>query len=710
MTPRDEIVRVFLAETQENLDRVENALLELEKDPGRSEPIAGIFRAFHCLKGTSGFLGFSGLESLAHAAEALLAAVRDGKATPSGAALETLLSVVDAVRKATIPIGKDGKEGPRDFKPLIEALNRALDTQAVAPKPSTPAPAAPARDVETGVGVRPSGKVRVDVGVLDKLMNLVGELVLARNQIQQSAPASIESLAGGIQRLNFITGELREGVMKARMQPVSVVWDHFPRIARDIAQACGKKVQLRMEGHDTELDRAIIEAIGDPLVHLMRNAIDHGIEAPAKRAERGKSEEGLLSLKAFQEGGQVVIQLSDDGAGIQTNLLRVKALKSKLITAEVAARMSERDAMQLMFLRGVSTADKVTTLSGRGVGMDIVRANIEKVGGTIEVRSRRGEGSVFLLRIPLTLAIIPALLASSAGQRFALPRASVRELVRLENESALERVHDAVVTRLRGQLLPLVRLDELLGLRAVRPAGDGLQILVVHAHERPFGLVVDAVLDAQDIVVKPLDSRVKQIGVYQGATILGDGRVVLILDVVALADRGGVSAESQELLRAARPAAPTASAAPKNILLLVGSRDGGRMALPLGRVTRLEEFGPEEVERAGGQEMVQYRGQILPLFALEAALPERRTRPRPAAAPEPAPAEPGRLRVVVHERQGRSVGLVVHRILDIVEEDLASPRPPSRKGVKCCAVIRDKVTEVLDLDELLAQAEAERRT
>jgi two-component system chemotaxis sensor kinase CheA len=705
MTPREEVVRVFLAETHENLDRVENALLELEKAPENRESIAGIFRAFHCLKGTSGFLGFARLEGLAHAAEALLSAVRDGKVKPRGAVVETLLSAVDTVRKALIPVAREGREGEVDIRPLVEALGAPLETKA-APAPA-PAPAPAAREAEPAASVRPAGKVRVDVGVLDKLMNLVGELVLARNQIQQRARGD-DALAGALQRLSYITGELQEGVMKTRMQPVSVVWDHFPRIVRDVANACGKKVRLEMEGNDTELDRGIIEAIGDPLVHLLRNAVDHGIEAPAKRAERGKPEEGLLRVKAYHEGGQVVIQVSDDGAGIQTNLLRVKALKAKLISPEAAARLSERDALHLIFLRGVTTAEKVTTLSGRGVGMDIVRANIEKVGGTIEIRSRRGEGTVFLLRMPLTLAILPALIATSGGERFAIPRPAVRELVRLEGEEArtgVERVHDAIVTRLRGQLLPLIKLDQLLGLPLAPENADALHILVVHAHGRPFGLIVDAVLDTQEIVVKPVAARVKELGLYQGATILGDGRVALILDVAALAERGGLLGESHDVLQTSKPAAPAPAPVPKNTLLLIGSRDGGRMALPLGRVTRLEEFGADHVERAGGQEMVQYRGQILPLVPLEAALPERRTKPRP---PEAGGRDESRLHVVVHERLGRPVGLVVHRILDIVEEDLAAPRPPSRKGVKCCAVIRDKVTEVLDLDEILAGWEAGR--
>ncbi|HEX7900938.1 MAG TPA: chemotaxis protein CheA [Planctomycetota bacterium] len=701
MTPRDEIVRVFLAETHENLDRVENTLIVLEKNPDNREPIAGVFRAFHCLKGTSGFLGFARLEGLSHAAETLLVAIREGKMAPNAAVVETLLSVVDAVRKALIPVARDGREAEADFQGLIDVLGRHLDARKTAPS-AAPAAAAGGGSRETESQARSAGKVRVDVGLLDKLMNLVGELVLARNQIQQSARAD-DAISSAAQRLSHITGELQEGVMKARMQPVSVVWDHLPRVARDVANACGKKVRLEMEGLETELDRGIIEAIGDPLVHLLRNAVDHGIEAPARRAERQKSEEGLLRLRAYHEGGQVVIQLSDDGAGIQTNLLRVKALKARLITPEAAARMNDREALQLIFLRGVSTSDKVTHLSGRGVGMDIVRANIEKVGGTIEVRSRRGEGTTFFLRMPLTLAIIPALIATAGGERFAIPRPSVRELVRLDGAAAregIERVHDALVTRLRGQLLPLVKLDALLGLALAAPREGVVHILVLHAQGRPFGLVVDAVLDTQEIVVKPVGARLKELGLYQGATILGDGRVALILDVAALAERGGITDESHDLLSASRPAPAAAPLTPKNVLLLIGNRDGGRMALPLGRVTRLEEFGAKDVERAGGQEMVQYRGQILPLIPLEMALPERRTRPRP---PDPAgERDESRLQVVVHERQGRPVGLVVHRILDIVEEDLAAPRPPSRKGIKCCAVIREKVTEVVDLDELLA--------
>ncbi len=392
------------------------------------------------------------------------------------------------------------------------------------------------------------------MGLLDKLMTLVGELVLARNQVMQfSNSQENTAFLGTVQRLNLLTTELQAGVMKTRMQPISNIWSKFPRVVRDLALACGKQARIEMEGQETELDKTIIEAIRDPLTHLVRNAIDHGIEAPAERLARGKTAEGRLALHALHEGGKVIIEITDDGGGIDPQRIRAKAIRAKLLTPEQADRLNDRELVNLIFLPGFSTADKVTQFSGRGVGMDVVRTNVEKIGGTVTLESRPGRGTTVKMKIPLTLAIIPALTITSAGDRYAIPQVSLLELVRLEGEQAergLERIHGAPVYRLRGNLLPLVYLNRQLHPDATVPRRNGevrapaaqgeITIVVLQADERQFGLVVDAIHDTEEIVVKPLQKQIKGIGIFAGATIMGDGKVALILDVLGLAQRANV--------------------------------------------------------------------------------------------------------------------------------------------------------------------------
>jgi two-component system chemotaxis sensor kinase CheA len=546
----------------------------------------------------------------------------------------------------------------------------------------------------------------VDVTLLDRLMTQVGELVLARNRIVRLADQDRNGvLAFAAQRLAAVTSELQEGVMKARLQPIGQLWSRFPRVVRDLAVACGKPVNLVLEGEATELDRSVLEAIADPLVHMLRNALDHGIEPAADRAARGKPVDGRILLRAFHEGGQVVLEVSDDGRGMDPARLRRRAAESGLLPPDRAARLDDREALELIFLPGFSTADRVTTLSGRGVGMDVVRSNLQSIGGSVEIQTRPGHGTLFRLKIPLTLAIIPALLLTAGGQRFAIPQVALLELVRVETaESAFETLHSVTVFRLRGQLLPLVFLGELLGLDAPRRAGPAT-VVVLHAGDALFGLVVDSVQDTAEIVVKPLGRHLRDLRVYAGATVLGDGGVALILDVPGIAQQAHVtSPESRRASTAARPAEP-AAARPLQELVLLRTREGGRIALPLERVARLEEFPRSSVERVGGREVVQYRGEILTLADLSAALPERRRGSRPPADGE-TPPPTDQVQVVVVAVEDRRIGLIVDRVLDIVEESLEGLRPATRPGVRGCAVIRGRVTEILDVDVALAQAGA----
>jgi two-component system chemotaxis sensor kinase CheA len=556
--------------------------------------------------------------------------------------------------------------------------------------------------------------IRLDVALLDHLMNLVGELVLARNQILQFANSTEESgLLVTSQRLNLITTELQEGVMKTRMQPIGNIWSKFPRTVRDLALGCGKQVRVEMEGQETELDKTLIEAIKDPLTHLVRNSVDHGVERPEVRQAAGKNPEGRLYLRAFHEGGQVNIEISDDGAGLDQERIRNKAIQKGLITADQASRLTDREIVNLIFLPGFSTAEKLTNVSGRGVGMDVVKTHIEKIGGTVDLQSKPGQGVMVRMKIPLTLAIIPALIVTSAGDRYAVPQVSLLELVRLEaggDRKGIEMIHGAPVYRLRGRLLPLVYLNrELQG----EAKGDGIassvitsqavNIVVLEADGRQFGLVVDDINDTQEIVVKPLSQHLKNINVYAGATIMGDGKVALILDVLGLAQRASLLAEGHDHLEAEEIQVATAGGGGKQKLVLFTGRAGSRMAVPLEMLARLENIPGSQVERAGNQWVTQYRGQILPLIRVSHALEERRlVRGGDDILSLPTAAT---LQVLVLENDNQSFGLVVNQILDIVESSLEAQTAATRAGVLHSSVIAERVTELLDVAALLRGGE-----
>jgi two-component system chemotaxis sensor kinase CheA len=750
----NEVVREFLLETHENLVQLDLDLVTLEKEPTEKETLARVFRTLHTVKGTAGFLGFPRLQAVSHAAENLLSRLRAGELLFNPEIASSLLTLVDAIRRMLASLEQSDNEGDGDYSALIQTLDRlrqpaepailanASATQIMPPVslPTRPAPAAvlspaptapaPLRPGPVSVAISPpveageprnpavsDSAIRVDIGLLDKLMNLVGELVLARNQIVQfSASQEDAAFLGTVQRLNLLTTELQASVMKTRMQPIGNVWNKFPRVVRDLAVACGKQVRLSLEGQETELDKTIIEAIRDPLTHLVRNAIDHGIEAPQEREAVGKLAEGRLALHAFHEGGKVIIEIADDGRGIDPQRVRDKAVQARVISPEQADRLSERELINLIFLPGFSTADRVTHFSGRGVGMDVVRTNVEKIGGTVDIESRLGWGATVKMKIPLTLAIIPALTVACGGDRYAIPQVSLVELLRLEGEQAqrgIEQIHGAAVYRLRGNLLPLVYLDRELQVEPARANNGEINIVVLQADDRPFGLVVDAIHDTEEIVVKPLQKLLKGVSVFSGATIMGDGKVALILDVLGLAQRAHVVSAVRDRALAEKPP-DAAAAADRQTLLLLASPEGGRMAIPLDLVARLEEFPRSAVERVGTRYVVQYRDEILPLISVSRALRKRRDRfgssngrshKRPAAEAGSAADGADTVQVVVYAGRGGRVGLMVGRVLDIVEETLASRAEVAQPGVLFTAVVQGRVTEFLDVEDIIRSAD-----
>jgi two-component system chemotaxis sensor kinase CheA len=525
-------------------------------------------------------------------------------------------------------------------------------------------------------------------------MDLVGELVLTRNQILQfNTEREDAALNATSQRLNLITTELQEGVMKTRMQPIGVVWNKLPRVVRDMAVSLGKTIQLDMDGAETELDRTIIEAIKDPLMHLVRNSCDHGIESPEARIRAGKPPQGRLTLRAFHEGGQVNIEIGDDGAGIDLVRVKQRAIDNGLLRIEQAERLSDREAFNLIFLPGFSTAQAVTNLSGRGVGMDVVKTRIEKIGGVVDVFSRHGEGATVKIRIPLTLAIIPGLVINSGGERFVIPQVSLLELIRLEGDSTgkhIEHVHGTPVLRRRGSLLPVTYLNHVLGLKTAEEV-EAVSVVVLQAEDRQFGLVVDGINDTQEIVVKPLGKQLKGLTLYAGATIMGDGRVALILDVLGIGQRSGVFGELREQTRAAEKQKPQVKIEQQRLLLFrAGSFD--RLAVPLSLVARLEEFPQSAIEHASGGQVVQYRDRILPLVSLRTVL-------EPDVPVLVQAADP--VQVVVFNDGDHSLGMVVDEILDVAEEAVTVRQKSARKGILGSAVVGNLVTDFLDLNEVI---------
>lgn len=735
MEGMDEIVREFLVESYENLDQLDQDLVALEVTPGSRELLGGVFRTIHTIKGTCGFLAFARLERLTHAGESLLSELRDGRRVMDQPTTDVLLRMVDSVRAILASIESGGAEGDIDVDEVIDQIRSILDIPAAETaadggiqarpdmavsvtskddSPTTPDVDSPATaDGETeDVGAGRSGddlgrslsdsSIRVDVDVLDALMRQVGELVLARNQISRFAVTLRDAdLVRASQRLSLISSELQEGVMRARMQPIDHLWTTMPRIVRDLAASCGRAVRLDVVGGDTELDRALLEAVKDPLIHLVRNAVDHGIETVEDRVAVGKPAVGVVTLRAYHAGGQVVVEVGDDGKGIDADRVAATAVERGLRTASQIAAMGPTDLLQLLFLPGFSMATAITNISGRGVGMDVVHTKIGAIGGTVEVESAVGRGTTWRLRIPLTLAIIPAFIVESAGALYAIPAANLLEFVAPDGEKAgatIEYVGVAPVFRLRGTLLPLVELRDVLGLSDIPGSGherapDARTVIaVLQSDARRFGLIVDSVLNTEEIVVKPLTARLRGVGVYAGATLLGDGRVSLILDVQAIARRSliGTSIEGEQE-HVAAPALPVKAATQ---VLVVGIGRGRRVAIPLAAVTRLELVHPDVVEHVGEREVFQYRRAIVPLIRLDGV-------PGGQSGVDAVDGNAHELLLVVSSRGARTVAIVVSEIVDIVDDDVARHSQIDGAGVLGSTVLGDRVTELLDLRKVL---------
>ncbi|RZU43365.1 chemotaxis protein CheA [Edaphobacter modestus] len=699
----DDLTQEFIAESQDGLDRMERCLTELETRPQDSQQLVGeIFRAVHTIKGTTGFLGFNRLEKLAHAGEYLLGSLREGRLAVTEELISGLLRLLDGLRAILTLIEETGGEGTRttdEDSGLIAELaklngeetktpskEKATPVVSIKAAEETATPALPeamqaASSTESRGSASGDKTLRIDVEVLNRMMNLVGELVLTRNQMLQSGveATNFPELA---RRLDSVTADLRETVMQARMQPVGNLFGKFPRMVRDLARTCGRDVRIEFSGQETGLDKSLLEAIKDPLTHAVRNAVDHGIEPPADRVLAGKSAEGCLRLRAFHQSGSVVIEVADDGAGIAMERVLAKAVERGLVTPEQAKEMTEREALQLIFLPGFSTAAAVTTVSGRGVGMDVVRANVEKVGGSVELESKVGVGTTLRLRVPLTLAIVPALVVRSGGQSFALPQTTLVELVYIPGRDAaqvVERVGASEVYRLRERLLPMIWLDRLLGLKSTAEA-HGFYMAVLEAEGCRYGLVVDDLLAPEEIVVKPLSAVLREIGLFSGATVLGNGTLALILDIAATAARAGVKPVLEE-----REEQVVDVNQDEASFLVFEDRARERTALPLGVVERIESVPFSRIEYANGRALLQYRGELLQLRDDGRVLDEMEMlKDEEASATVLICGDP-------QTRSGR-MGIVVRRVLDVsdgtlLEEDEAN-------GETDLALVKERLTTI----------------
>jgi len=756
----DELLGEFVVEANEHMADIENQLLSIEESGADIDVdlINEVFRGIHSIKGAAGFLGLTKVNDLSHNLENILNMMRNLELTPTSAMIDIMLRAADRLQSLlndvensndqdvsehitaleSVAVGNSAPAAPTaeeppaaasdddDMDAQIAAAFAAQQTKKVEPQAPTPEPApAPPTEAPTAAKpttaprkkeggekkVAPEANIRVSVGVLDKLMNLAGELVLSRNQLMQAISSQDRSGLDTIaSRLDQVTSEVQESIMQTRMQQIGTVFSKFPRIIRDLSGKLEKQCALNIEGKEVEVDKTIIEAIGDPLTHLIRNSVDHGIESPADRRKAGKPEEGTMNLRAFYQAGKVRIEIEDDGAGINPDKLKEKAVSKGILTQEKADQMGDSEALRLIFHPGFSMAAKVTDVSGRGVGMDVVRTNISKLGGTVDIDSVVGKGTNIVITLPLTLAIIPSLIVQSQEDRFAIPQVNIAELVRLrpaELEKRIGRIKDSEVLRLRGDLVPLIRLKEVLKRSPTaieladasqRPTDEptdeteqhsskATNIIVVETGKQRFGIVVDALHDSEEIVVKPLGRHIQECPCLSGATILGDGHVALILDVAGIAANEQIV--SNETLDQENEKPVGTGDLETQFMLLFSNHAEEHFSVTMDVISRIDRVRADQIDSVGGQELLQYRNSTMSLLRLENCIT--------AKLPEPS----DRIYVIVFEVAGKEVGLVAPYLEDIRDVTASIDTVTFReRGILGSMVLGEKTTRYVDLFEL----------
>jgi len=723
----------FVTESREHLAEIEGQLLQIESAGADIDDdlVNQVFRAIHSIKGAAGFMGLTRINELSHSLENVLGKVRNHELIPTTEIVDVMLRAADELTGMINNIENSNDVDVsghvvlldkifEDEQPVKKELVEPIEPEIVAPEEvevplepkveeqqpvaETPPAAEPKADDTAKKSAAPvantttEASVRVQVGVLDRLMNLAGELVLGRNQLLQNLHTTDQgSLQTVAARLDQVTSELQDAIMQTRMQPIGNVFNKFPRVVRDLSAKLGKHCNVVVEGNEVEVDKTIIEAIGDPLTHMVRNSVDHGVESPDKRVSQGKDPTGTVKLRAYHQAGKVRIDVGDNGGGIDTDRLKQKAVEKEIISKERAQQMTHSDALWLIFHPGFSTADKLSDVSGRGVGMDVVRTNIEKIGGSVDIDSELGKGTTIQITLPLTLAIIPSMLVRCRSRRFAVPQINIVELVRVRKEDGQNRIAEingAPILRLRGTLLPLVELSDVLDLGGSEEKQDDRyrHIAVVESGQFRYGLVVDEIDDSEEIVVKPLGRHLKSCSCLAGATILGDGHVAPILDVSGIAAKQQLRQQDKENSITASDSLDPEIHDDMQSLLLLSNSPQEVFAIPMSLISRIERVRSDQVDTVGGQQLLQYRGASLPLLALEDYI---QTKPRP---------ESDLVHIIVFQIYGREIGLIANEIKDIREIAAKIDGDTFREpGIAGSMVIDDHTTRLVDLFEL-AQA------
>jgi len=710
MENHDDILAEFILEAREIIDQLDIDFVRFEENPNDQSLVGNIFRGLHTLKGSSGFFSLKRFEKLSHAGESLLGKIRAGQITLDLAKSSDLLKMNDILRQIIEHVESHHIEPEGDDQELINSLLGMADGSSPDLKPSVQKAdvnevSIPSIDLDEltelevsnalGQGVVVPIKVAPDI--LDKLMNIASEMVLARNRLLPFSQQSSDKLfTSAVRSIDMLTLELQERMMKMRMQPIFHIWAKFPRLVRDVSLECHKKVRLLQEGSETELDRILLDSIRDPLIHLIRNSIDHSIESPAIRLEKGKSEVADLILRAAHQNGMVIIEVIDDGAGVDYARVRQRAISNGLISPENASALSNKELIQLIFLPGFSTRDKVTNLSGRGVGMDVVKNNIENIGGSIEITSTPNQGTHVKLKIPLTLAILPTLFIQSGGEIFLIPQNRILELVRFTPNAPNNGIEDFYGTptyRLRDSLIPLLFLNEQLNLPQPPPnPKQKLFIAVLNFNGTIFGLVVEAVLNIQDVVIKPLGELLRDLSKFAGATIMGNGDVALILDVDGIARQSGL-VERLDLNPIKREEKYIPVVEEMVSILLFEIPGLHKIALPLDAIDHIVKLDTSQIQKNGNREVIYFNDQLMNLVRLNHYV---------SGGTKGYDQSVSRIPVLICHYRNRLYGLIVKQVTDIIEvpaklHELATPQ----KGLSGSIVYKDQVINTLDLEEVL---------
>ncbi len=711
----EDLVKEFIDETMESITEMDVDLVKLEQNPNNQELLSRVFRLMHTIKGTCGFIGLVRLEKTAHSAENLLDNFRSGTMSVNEENITLLFMAIDRVRFLVTELHKSGTEPTGSDEDIIQAIEAYMRNYTSGSSPTQEESVAesipqvqesisePVKEqVKKEVSQEPTLEnapqekqteyLRVQMSVLENMINMVSELVLTRNQLLQlSRHEESSAMKTPLHRLNRIVSDLQDNVMKTRMQPIGNAWVKLPRIVRDLSTELKKKINLEMIGEETELDRQVLELIKDPLTHMIRNSCDHGIETPEDRVTKGKREQGTIRLEAYHEGGYIVIRISDDGKGLNKDFIAKKAVEKGLIDANKAKDLTEKQVFNLIMKPGFSTAEKITNVSGRGVGMDVVLTNIQKIGGSIDVDSKVDGGTSFVIHIPLTLAIISALIVEIDNHRYAIPQMSIQELLslRYSNKDVVEYINNKPVLRLRDKIIPLLDSNSLFrkqGSEIDIDAAKEKSIVILNSGSSCYGVIVDKIFDTEEVVIKSVSSVLKDVGIFSGNTILGDGQVIMIIDPAAIVrifnvEKEGSNAETSIMNRIEHTkqiASETAS------MLVFRAGEGLPKAMPLALISRLHVFRSQDVKKSGDKMLVEYNGDLLELLLIE-------------KSSQNLGAGDVMTLILSDDRSESRLGLIIDTVIDIVEDKLHLNASTARPGFLGSMLLKDQTVDIIDI-------------